>query len=171
MDYNADHLFGSDGSSPTPGEEPKTFDIGAYKQRIAQAVADNAAASAARPVKHGERRITEKEFFLGSTPPAKRDFNERAKTWMRRMGWDYERVDYFDARTTRHHDLLGMFDYIAFTQEGVTVGVQITAAGQVSTRKQKILNEPKLAFCRRCGWKALVLGFGNDKEVREVWVL
>lgn len=158
-DNPADEVFGV-----------REFDIAPYRQGVIDALSDHGRRMADKPKTIGEKRISRDEFFYGSAPPKKSDYNDRAKRWMARQGWEYERVDHFDARTTRHHDLLGMFDYLAFTGSGETVGVQITSIGQVSVRKQKILREPKLAWTRKAGWKVLVLGFGDDREVRELWI-
>lgn len=137
-------------------------------ERARTALESNLAASAAgRAPRMGETLIKE---FGESARKKPADYNDRAKTWMRRQGWDFERADYFDHRMTRHHDLLGMFDYLAFG-DGETIGVQITSRGSVSARKKKILDEPRLAYCRRAGWKVLVLGFeGGNNEVLAIWI-
>ena len=86
-------------------------------------------------------------------------------------GYDFERADHYDARLQRHKDLLGMFDYLAFG-DGETIGVQVTAKASVTTRRRKILNEPRLKWVRRAGWKILILGFetGSRDEPAEVWM-
>lgn len=139
------------------------------KAGIRQALADHAERVKARPPKPGEKRISERDFFLGSDTPrtTRSDFNERAKRYMDRKGWKWERVDYYDARTGRHHDLLGMFDYLAFDGRW-TIGVQITSRGQMSTRRKKILAEKRFAWLK--GWKVLILGFDSDREVKEDWI-
>lgn len=132
-----------------------------------------------RKPKPFEKTVSLNEFLgIGGGEPeperAKRtDLNEPARKWLKEMGWDYERVDYYDPRTCRSHDLLGMFDYLAFTPDGETVGVQITSRSQMSERRKKILAHPRLPHLRRCGWKPLVLGFDKHNgrwRCKEEWV-
>lgn len=102
----------------------------------------------------------------------KTDLNTPAKKWMTAKGWKWDRVDYYDARTTRSHDLLGMFDYLAFTPEGETVGVQITAASSISARRKKILDEPRFQWIKG-HWRVVILGFskeGTKWATKETWL-
>ncbi len=102
----------------------------------------------------------------------KTDLNTPSKNWMTAKGWKWDRVDYYDARTTRSHDLLGMFDYLAFTPDGETVGVQITAASAISARRKKILAEPRFQWIKG-RWRVLILGFskqGHQWQAIEEWL-
>lgn len=97
------------------------------------------------------------------------DPNARAKSWLAAHGYKFERVDWFDARFNRAHDLLGMFDYLAFA-DGVTVGVQITTISNMSSRRNKILGESRLKWVLEAHWKVLLLGIEKNKDVREEWI-
>ena len=152
----------------------------AYKERVRAALEEHAERAQRRAQKPGDKPVTLDEFFgIGDKPERRKqtDLNEPARNWMKAQGWNFERVDYYDARTTRHHDFLGMFDYLAFTASGETVGVQITSRGQISARRNKILAEKRLDWVRRAGWRAVVLGFDKDNpnggrwRCKEEWIL
>lgn len=159
-----------------PSSEGSVFDVQVYKDRIRTALLESGKAGP----KIGEKRVSREKFF-GLNPeidkvdaPKKRvDLNEPAKNWLTRKGWDWDRCDYYDARTQRAHDLLGMFDYLAFDGNR-TVAIQITSKPNVAAREKKIREEPRLKWVLRASWTVLILGFYKDDNGRwaaiERWI-
>lgn len=138
---------------------------------------------AARKPRPGRKTVSLSAALVGIDPeqtgedpnPKKSDLNDLARKWLKKAGYQSFRVDYFDARFNRSHDLLGIFDYLAFA-EGTTVGVQITSANSLSARRKKVLASPNLAIVKRAGWRVLLLGFypesreGPNGGVKVEWL-
>jgi len=162
-----DEAFGATGFVPNVAE--------AYKERARKAFEESLTRER-KPNPFAPDNLVTREQFWGLEPGAapaqkKADYNDRTKRWLEKNGYQWERVDHYDARLTRHKDLLGMFDYLAF-REGETVGVQVTAKASVSTRRKKILNEPRRKMVQSAGWKILILGFetGSREAPVEIWL-
>lgn len=101
------------------------------------------------------------------------DLNEPCRKLLAAKGWKAERVDYYDHLTKRSHDLLGMFDYLAFG-EGSTIGVQLTSKANMAARVSKMQGDKRLQWVQGAGWKVLVLGFYKDPRghwaAEERWI-
>lgn len=134
-------------------------------------------ANARRSPKLGERRVSLAKAFLGDDPestginpePKKNDLNTLARRHLNRAGYTAYRVDWFDARFNRAHDLLGMFDYLALGHNE-TVGVQISTRANAAARRKKLLAAPALPDVRAAGWKILLLTFNRNGESHEEWM-
>lgn len=166
---NARKVFGLDDESGPDQTE--------IRNRIWKALVD----STEKPGKPFEKKFGMKSFMgldpeiTGEAPETKKktDLNDGAKSWMKRQRWVYERCDYYDARTERHHDLFGIFDYLAF-DEAKTIGVQITSVSSMSTRRAKILSSSHLETLRKAGWKIVVLGVYKEEgrwQAKTDWIL
>lgn len=93
------------------------------------------------------------------------DLNEPCRKHLAGLGLKFERVDYFDHLTKRSHDLLGMFDYLAFG-DGQTIGVQLTSRNNVAARVTKLKADKRLAWVHKAGWTVWVLGFDKNSSGR-----
>lgn len=148
------------------------FSIEEYKERIAKAIVTNSERKI-NPYKRIKKSrpiaLVDGKLTYTDTPTKKSNFNAKAKKWLEENGYKFERVDYFDARTQRSHDLLGIFDFLAF-KNGETVGVQITSVEGISARKTKILASYGYQYAKLGGWKIVILGFDQSKEARELWL-
>lgn len=89
-----------------------------------------------------------------------------SKTEATRRGWAAERVDYFDHRTKRSHDLFGIFDLIGLGR-GLTAGIQYTTSGNMAARAKKVRASLWLPALRDAGWLVLVWGWRNDGTLRQ----
>lgn len=147
-------------------EPKKPFNLDDYKASMAAAFAwycDNQ--------KQSRYPAKKPKPIDGEGVPRKKksDYNDRTKAYLTRCGYEWRRVDHFDYRTMRSHDLFGIFDYVAF-KDGATIGVQVTSTGQMSTRKKKIIATRDFEIVKSCGWKVLVLGFEPGKPPKELWL-
>lgn len=87
------------------------------------------------------------------------DLNEATRKWCERKGYFPYRADYYDARTQRQQDFMGLFDYLALGH-GETLAIQVTTKANMSARRNKIQDKPKRCeLLKSCGWKILLLGF------------
>lgn len=90
------------------------------------------------------------------------DHNARTKKLLEGMGFVYYRADHHDARTGRSHDLMGVFDGLAFGSDGV-VGVQLTSKANMAARKRKLQKWEHLgAWKDGAGAQVLVVGWEKD---------
>jgi hypothetical protein len=67
-------------------------------------------------------------------------------------------------------DLFGILDLVGI-REGLTVGVQTTTKGQMSTRARKIADSPSLDGLRRAGWRIVVHGWHQPNGPRTRYAL
>lgn len=145
----------------------------ARQERLLGAILDNARRSSANR-KPGQKRITLSQALSGVDPettgvdpaPKKTDLNAKARAWLKRNGYTGFRVDYFDARFNRSHDLLEIFDYLGL-KTGETVGVQVSSKSNRSARRKKLLSAHAFPLVKAAGWKVLLLTFderGADAE-------
>lgn len=91
----------------------------------------------------------------------KADHNARSKKHLEAQGYSYYRVDHYDARTGRSHDLFGVFDALAFGPKGI-IGVQLTSAENMVARKAKIRKWAGLTAWYAAGASVLVLGWKKE---------
>lgn len=147
-------------------------DEAARRGRVLEALMANAR----RSPKVGERRVSLQKALTGDDPertgeaPAKKnDLNRLARHHLRKAGYAAYRVDWFDARFNRAHDLLGMFDYLALGS-GHTVGVQVSTSSSRAARRKKLLAAPALPDVRAAGWKILLLTFNHNGDANEEWM-
>jgi hypothetical protein len=61
----------------------------------------------------------------------------------RKRGWSAQVVERFNSFTKRRIDLFGCIDIVVITPDGI-LGVQACAGGDHSTRRNKILLEPRI---------------------------
>ncbi len=109
---------------------------------------------------------------LPEEAPTKANHNPRTKKYMEGAGYRYEKVDHYDARTGRSHDLFGVFDGLAFGSKGL-VGVQLTTATNAAARKAKIRKWAGLKDWFAAGCSVLVLAWekeGARYVAREHWM-
>jgi hypothetical protein len=86
-------------------------------------------------------------------------------------------VEYFDARTIRWHDFLGVGDYLAMRAGEPPVLVQITSDSNHAARRKKI-QASKLATCwlstqgriLLLSFKSIQVGESVRYEAREEWL-
>lgn len=161
---NDDEPFGS----PYPDGSRAQIDMNLNDPRpLRERAGEILARNAERPRKIGERRLS---LYENTDREKRYNGTARAKTWLRNNGYQFERVDYFDARFNRAHDLLGMFDFLAF-RIGETVGVQLTTINNVAARIKKIRADARLQWVLDAKWRVLVLGISeNVEEIREEWI-
>jgi hypothetical protein len=141
------------------------------REGVARALAGHAEIVAAKKAK-GERVKSGSlaEFLtIGDVQRKRQDFNDRAKTYLGKTFDHWHRVDYFDTRTNRSRDFLGIFDYVCFNPND-TVGVQITSVSQMSVRRRKILESQEYDQVKRAGWRVLLLGFPQKGQPVSQWL-
>ena len=113
-------------------------------------------------------------------PPRKRG-NASSETWTRELSqyecarrqWEFRRVSWFDARAKRTHDLLGMFDALAFAPRALgqrTVGLQYTSRENLNARVAKLRAHEDWPLVLLCGWRVLCWGWRKDGRLVEVEV-
>lgn len=99
----------------------------------------------------------------------------RSKALLEGEGWTVAVVEHWNAYTQRRHDLLGMFDLIAFGESGV-LACQPTTYSNVAARIAKITDSPHIAAVRKAGVRVEVHGWAKAKVVEDgrtkiKWVL
>ena len=99
----------------------------------------------------------------GKAKPA--DHNERTRNLLKEMGYWAYRADYYDHLNKIHHDLFGIYDWIAL-KDGETVGVQHTSASGMSARRTKIKESKAFTAATRAGWKTLLIGWKKNASGR-----
>lgn len=94
---------------------------------------------------------------------------KRSKEWLAQQGFHVEQVEHFNFFSKRTHDLLGFIDLLAF-HDGVIVGVQACARGDISTRRKKILEHKNLVHARRSGLAVWIVAWdaGHAEPKMEV---
>ena len=69
---------------------------------------------------------------------SKADYNKKTYEWYKSLGYEVHRVDYYDARFQRLHDLLGFADMMALKPGCPPLLVQLTSRDNISSRVKKI---------------------------------
>lgn len=115
-----------------------------------------------------------KPIVLGVPEPEpkakKSDYNEKTRELLKARGYHPYRADYFDARTQRAIDFMGIFDFLALGN-GETLGVQITSKANLSARRKKMLESGWAQRCRAAGWKLVLIGWHKENgRWTETWM-
>ena len=71
-----------------------------------------------------------------------------------------EVVERWNPHARIRQDLFGVIDIVALG-DGVTLGVQATSAGNVSSRVRKIAESPHVAAIREANWRIEVWGWSK----------
>jgi hypothetical protein len=82
---------------------------------------------------------------------------------LRAEGWTAEVVEKWNPHARIRNDLFGVIDIVALRDE-ITLGVQATSNGNVSTRVKKIADSPLLPVVREAGWRLEVWGWAKPKH-------
>lgn len=93
------------------------------------------------------------------------DHNERTKAYLKEQGYWAYRADYYDHLNGIHHDLFGIYDYLAL-KAGETVGVQVTSKSGMSARRTKIKESKAYTAATLAGWKTLLIGWHKNASGR-----
>lgn len=90
---------------------------------------------------------------------SKKSPSVKALALLRSYGWTPHVVEHWDGFAGVRKDLLGFCDILAFNARvgAPTLAVQVTA-DDVASRVKKLLAEPRVATCLRCGWRIEVWG-------------
>jgi hypothetical protein len=96
---------------------------------------------------------------------------QRSIEYLRKSGWMVDVVEKWIPGANIRRDLFGLWDILA-VQDGVTLAVQVTSYGNVSSRIKKITESEVLPMLRQAGWVLKVHGWRKEKNgrwtVREV---
>jgi hypothetical protein len=68
----------------------------------------------------------------------KADYNKKTYEHYKSLGYEVHRVDYYDARFQRQHDLLGFADMMALKPGSPPLLIQLTSRDNISSRVNKI---------------------------------
>jgi hypothetical protein len=68
----------------------------------------------------------------------KADYNKKTYEHYKNLGYEVHRVDYYDARFQRQHDLLGFADMMALKPGSPPLLIQLTSRDNISSRVKKI---------------------------------
>ena len=88
----------------------------------------------------------------------KADFNKATYNYYKEQGFFVYRVDYYDHRTMRQHDLLGFADMLALGQS-CRILIQLTSKSNMGERKKKIQNLPSHKHWLESGGQIHVVGW------------
>lgn len=89
---------------------------------------------------------------------------------LRKDGWLAAVVEKWNPHARVRQDLFGIIDVVA-VKDSLTLGVQCTSYGNVSSRVRKIEESDALPALRDAGWSLVVHGWrkvGSRWKVREV---
>lgn len=95
----------------------------------------------------------------------KADHNKRTYDHYKALGYWMVRVDHFDTRTNRTHDLLGFGDYMALGN-GEIILVQLTSYANMGAREKKIRENNHAPYWCKAGGIIHVVGW---KLVSDKW--
>lgn len=101
----------------------------------------------------------------GGTSPSARTLAE-----CRKRGYIAQAVERFNSYTKKRIDLFGVIDIVAITPTGI-LGIQACAGGDHSTRRKKILAEPRIAAWLGAGARLEVWSWSKRGRVdeRKLW--
>lgn len=93
---------------------------------------------------------------------AKQNINKKTIKWFEKQGY---LIDVCERRHgPRTFDLFGFLDYIALHPDrNVTAGVQATSAGNMASRKRKILEHENYPLVSS-KWEICLIGFKPDQD-------
>jgi len=91
------------------------------------------------------------------------NINKKTKAWIEAQGLRAEKVEWFDKRTRRSHDLFGFIDFLGIG-EGRTLGVQATNYANVSNRVKKCKESDAFSDVLAAGWDLVVIGFKPESQ-------
>lgn len=97
----------------------------------------------------------------------------RSLAHCRKLGWIAGVVERYNMYARKSYDYLGIIDIIAITPEGKLVGIQATSGSNHSARREKALEEPRLADWLRTGATFQIWSWakrGKQGE-RKLWTL
>lgn len=93
----------------------------------------------AEDVLNGTSSVKPKKPKPNSDKPKKADYNKTTYEYYKKLGYHVYRVDYYDARFQRQHDLLGFADMMALKEGEPPLLIQLTSKANVTERVKKIL--------------------------------
>lgn len=92
-------------------------------------------------------------------PSGKADYNKATYNFYKSLGYDVFRVDYYDARFQRQHDLLGFADMLALKKGCPPLLVQLTSKSNMGERYKKILSLSASSLWLSTGGQIQVIGW------------
>ena len=96
--------------------------------------------------------------------------NGRVLATLRDLGYVCQVVERWDAYTRRRYDLFGIIDVLAIGN-GLTLAVQVTSRGNMSSRRRKIQAAPELPHMLGAGWRIELWGYDQPGGPRTAWRL
>lgn len=150
------------------------MDPDAYKERIKQAMSDYAERQASKaPSPWAAMRDYKPSPEAKRRAATKRTLDEKTREWIEAQGCKAQRVDSYDARFKRSHDLMGAWDFLGMG-DGQTIAVQTTTKPNASARVRKLRDGTALEQALLAGWRCVVLGWHKTKqgrwEAQETWL-
>jgi len=122
---------------------------------------------------------------LSKVSHAQVNHGERARAYFNKQGWVMTPCETNTGGYNgpiRKHDLFGFLDFVAFSNSGDTIGVQVCSEATWTARLRKMCDSDIDSRSRRkhidnlqtlleCGWKILILGFEKREKIgnQEWW--
>lgn len=88
----------------------------------------------------------------------RKNYNDLTLKFLKKHGYEVERVERFNAFTKRRHDAFGIIDYLALKEKEI-LGVQSTGCNGKLNHKKTILNNVLTKIWLEAGGKLLLLSW------------
>jgi hypothetical protein len=127
----------------------------------------------AEDVLNGTSSVKPKKPKPTSTKPKKADYNKATYEHYKQLGYYVYRVDYYDARFQRQHDLLGFADMMALKEGQPPLLIQLTSKANMNERVKKINALASSTQWRSTGGAIHVIGWEkvngrNQPTIKEI---
>lgn len=97
----------------------------------------------------------------------KANLNQQTRKRLEEQGYLVELVESYNAFTRRKHDLWGFIDFLAIKRDEV-LAVQVTSKSNMSSRRKKITEHPKVDMVRMANIRIELWGFYKEANKWQV---